>query len=231
SLRPLYIDNSNGYVYVGTKLCLNNQCCSKWKECFELSGVTPTLPGGAENKRIFVTGRTYTANEVGNRANADTLCQKHADGAGLPGTFKALIYFCTTGYSPYTGLPSSGHFWNCSTSECVSVAGSPVDLFTKDGSGNYLENPIKYDEVGGAPSNPVTVWTGFTPDGSGGWTGQLCSPSSPWGLCYTPSGGTSYTIHGSSFSKDIGWAHFANAPYGNVSTCLSQSRALYCVEQ
>lgn len=228
-LRPLYINNTSGDVTVGTRICLGGKCCSTWEECF--SGVTPTPPPGAGNKRIFVTSIAYDSNQLFDRTRADQICQKHAKNLG--GTYKALIYYCTTNATPYVALPAGARFWNCSTTDCFEVAENPMDFFTKNtGDDNYLKNPIKYDETGAASASPVAVWTGFTPNGSGGWTGQLCSPTgTPQGLCYSPKGSTAYTIYGSNFSKDIGWAHFANAAYSNPSVCLSQSRALYCVEQ
>jgi len=224
----------DGYVKGRAGLCIGNDCCSTWKECFELSGITPpgpTLPPGAENKRIFVTSIAYDSNQLFDRIRADQICQKHAK--NLEGTYKALIYYCTTNTTPYVALPAGARFWNCSTTDCFEVAENPMDFFTKNtGDNNYLKNPIKYDETGATSPSSVAVWTGFTPDGSGGWTGQLCSPTgTPQGLCFSPKGTTAYTIYGSNFSKDIGWASFATASYPNPSTCLSQSRALYCVEQ
>jgi hypothetical protein len=219
-----------GYVKARDGLCIGDDCCSTWKECFELSGVTPAPPAG--DKRIFVTSIAYDSYQLSTRAKADAICQNHAKGF-TGATFKALIYYCTTNTTPYVALPAGARFWNCSASKCFLVANSPAALFTVNpATGNYLENPIKYNESGEASASPVTVWTGFTPNGSGGWTGQLCSPTgTPQGLCFSPTGSTAYTIHGSNFSKDAGWAHFANAAYPNPSTCLSQSRALYCVEQ
>ena len=230
SISPTQKLDVDGYVKGRTGLCIGDDCCSTWKECFELSGVTPTPPAG--DKRIFVTSIAYDSYQLSTRTKADAICQNHAKGfAGA--TFKALIYYCTTNTTPYVALPAGARFWNCSASKCFLVANSPAALFTVNpATGNYLENPIKYNESGEASASPVTVWTGFTPNGSGGWTGQLCSPTgTPQGLCFSPTGSTAYTIHGSNFSKDAGWAHFANATYPNPSTCLSQSRALYCVEQ
>jgi hypothetical protein len=229
SLRPLYINNTSGNVSVGTKLCLGGVCCSTWEECF--SGVTPTPPPGAGNKRIFVTSIAYDSYQLFDRTRADQICQNHAKNLG--GTYKALIYYCTTNTTPYVALPAGARFWNCSTTDCFEVAENPMDFFTKNtGDNNYLKNPIKYDETGAASASPVAVWTGFTPNGSGGWTGQLCSPTgTPQGLCFSPRGADANTIYGNNFSKDIGWASFATAHYPNPSTCLAESRALYCVEQ
>ncbi|HOI97094.1 MAG TPA: hypothetical protein PLA19_01155, partial [Candidatus Pacearchaeota archaeon] len=227
--------HATGFVQGDKGLCIGNDCCSTWKECFELSGITPpgpTLPPGAENKRIFVTSIAYDSNQLFDRTRANQICQNHAKNLG-GGTYEALIYYCTTNTTPYVALPAGARFWNCSTTECFEVAESPTDFFTKNtGDNNYLKHPIKYDETGASSASPVAVWTGFTPNGSGGWTGQLCSPTgTPQGLCFSPKGSTAYTIYGNNFSKDIGWASFATASYPNPSTCLAESRALYCVEQ
>jgi hypothetical protein len=233
-INPTQKLDVDGYVKGRAGLCIGDECCSTWKECFELSGITPpgpTLPPGAENKRIFVTSIAYDSNQLFDRTRANQICQNHAKNLG--GIYKALIYYCTTNATPYVALPAGARFWNCSTTECFEVAESPTDFFTKNtGDNNYLKNPIKYDETGASSASPIAVWTGFTPNGSGGWTGQLCSPTgTPQGLCFSPRGADAYTIYGNNFSKDIGWASFATAHYPNPSTCLSQSRALYCVEQ
>jgi len=181
-LRPLYINNSTGNVSVGTKLCLGGVCCSTWEECMggggpfiPVGGCTATLPAG--NKKIFVTSTTYddhavhAANQTNTMANADNACQTRAAAAGLSGTYKALIYetvlygtsLCgstTVLRRPYDVLPSAA-LWNGekigATTNCEwhLVATDPNDMFSVDASGNYLQNPIQFNELGQPTSTQV----------------------------------------------------------------------------
>jgi len=187
--------------------------------------------------RIFVTGSTYTGYQVSDTAKADAICAKVASDYGVPGEYKALIHYNSHSIyrNPAEVLAPDARYWNGGRANEADpnctwnlVANSPNEFFTVSDS-NYLNNPIQYNEKGLAINN--TVWTNFQPTGSGNWSGQdylgqKCSP-----ICYSPFGRTSYTMHGSSFNRNIGWANIAvsNYPYPHIAD--SQSRALYCVEQ
>ncbi len=261
SLRPLYINNTSGNVSVGTKLCLGGVCCSTWEECMggggpfiPVGGCTATLPAG--NKKIFVTSVTYddylvhTPNLQSTMVNADNACQARAAAAGLTGTYKALMYetACSQGTSncnliniarrPHDILPSAA-LWNGekigTTTNCEwhLVATDPSDMFSADASGNYLQNPIEFNELG-QPTN-VQVFTNFQPTGSGSYnTANTCFASNTchyyWDGCY----------YGQSTSKNQNWAgtysgHWNPGEVGQPSSCPAVcdtvKRALYCVEQ
>jgi len=68
-----------------------------------------SLPG--LQKRVFVTSKTYTGYQVSTVSKADAICQSHAQNAGLPGTYKALMYYGDgTTRNPYDVLVSGGAF-------------------------------------------------------------------------------------------------------------------------
>ncbi len=254
-LRPLYINNSTGNVSVGTKLCLGGVCCSTWEECMggggpfiPVGGCTATLPAG--NKKIFVTSTTYddyavhAANQTNTMANADNACQTRAAAAGLSGTYKALIYetvlYGTSSCNattilrrPYDVLPAAA-LWNGekigTTSNCEwhLVATDPNDMFSVDASGNYLQNPIQFNELG-QPTN-AQVFTNFQPTGSGAYNmTNTCLAADTCG--YSPTLGCFY---GQSQSKNQNWAG-AYSPWNGTppctATCNTNQKALYCVEQ
>jgi len=202
-------------------------------------------------KRIFVTSKTYTGYQVSTVSKADTICQSHAQNAGLPGTYKALMYYGDgTHRNPYDVLVSGGAFWNCGSNGNLtnansytwySIASSPQEFFTADASSNYLDNPIKFDEMGRPTNSALTVWTNFTPTGSGNWSGvpMSCVVDTPCtGVCsYYYSGGSNgiRSRIGNSFAKNASWGGSDTSSFGGCSNgcspCMSQSRAIYCVQQ
>ncbi|HOI97839.1 MAG TPA: hypothetical protein PLA19_05045, partial [Candidatus Pacearchaeota archaeon] len=222
-----------------------------------VGGCTATLPAG--NKKVFVTSVTYddylvhTPDLQSTMANADTACQRQAEAAGLTAKgeiYKALMYetACKQGTSncniiniarrPHDILPSAA-LWNGekigTTPNCEwhLVATDPSDMFSADASGNYLQNPIQFNELG-QPTN-VQVFTNFQPTGSGSYnTANTCFASNTchyyWDGCY----------YGQSTSKNQNWAgtysgHWNPTEVGQPSSCPAVcdtvKRALYCVEQ
>ena len=165
----------------------NSECCSgtclsgSCTVFFPCSGAA--LPAGA--KRIFVTGSLYPGNLLTSDAAADNLCQDAAFSGGLSkksstngandATFKALVYLggvdpktkITTGESFWNGMKSSdGTTYDKSGSTCKwnPIALNSSDFFTDDGGGNYIQNPINYDQTGAAAN--VTTWTNMSQTGS-----------------------------------------------------------------
>jgi hypothetical protein len=212
----------------------------------------------ASGKRIFVSSTTITGNTIMDEASADVKCQNMANTAGYAGTFKALIYI--GGRSPATILKSGNTFWNgqktgTAGTTCIwnVVAASNTDFFTDEGGGQYLVNPIKYNEQGLYTPN-ATVWTGFKPTGGGNFTllpngTNECSGLRA-GLCYRykssgydPYYFKTYTYLGSSSSTTAAWAGTQITTdqscsgscyyidYAGLTECLANSYAIYCVEQ
>jgi len=199
------------------------------------------------NKRIFVTSTTYTGYQVSNVSKADAICQTHANAGKMSGVFKALMYYGDgTKRNPTDVLKAGNSFWNCgkinaTTYDWKPVTNSPSAFFTADGAGNYLENPIQYNEVGNY--TPVTVWTNFEPNGIGGWKGiggYTGGYTGCTGVCWAgASWGWAETWRGDSASKSKTWAYTRieseeGGTYCNwyhCGCCMDDSRALYCVEQ
>jgi len=261
SLRPLYINNPTGNVYVGTKLCLGGQCCSTWEECMggggspfiPVSGCTDPLPAG--NKKIFVTSITYdvalvhAANFTYTTANADNACQARAAAAGLSGTYLALMYetvlsqlnncnLITVLRYPTDVLPGAA-LWNggkiSGTNNCEwhLVATGANDMFSVNPDGNYLQNPIKYNEFG--TLTDARVFTNFQPTGNGGY--DRMNTCLQYSTCdYITGGAIRGCFYGYSTSKDLNWAG-ASSPLNGMGLCstpcmdASSQKALYCVQQ
>jgi hypothetical protein len=217
------------------------------------SDVLPT-----DGKRIFVSSTTITGNTIMDEASADVKCQNMANTAGYAGTFKALIYI--GGRSPAAVLKSGNTFWNgakagTSGTSCIwnIVAANNLDFFTDDGGGNYLINPIKFNEQGIYTPN-ITVWTGFKPLGGGNYALLPNGTDTCYGMrsgpCYRykssgydPYYFKTYAYVGSSSSTTAAWAgtqvttsqSCGGSCYWiynkGLTECLANSYAIYCVEQ
>ena len=126
-----------------------------------------------------------------------------------------------SGYTFYNGkLTANGCEW-------FVVATGVSNFFTANGSGNYLSNPIRYDQTG--TEQTYNVWTNFQPNGSGsymvrnmdpdaftpvsccGYGSIVCWPCVSYYKIYTGApaySGTAYSkiYYGSSQSVTIAWA-------------------------
>jgi len=186
-----------------------------------------TPPGG---KKIFVSSITYGGSSIRNETAANTICKSLATGAGLGGTdYKAFIYL--NGSMPASVLKSGYTFYNgkltANGCEWFVVATGVSNFFTANGSGNYLSNPIRYDQTG--TEQTYNVWTNFQPNGSGsymvrnmdpdaftpvsccGYGSIVCWPCVSYYKIYTGApaySGTAYSkiYYGSSQSVTIAWA-------------------------
>lgn len=253
--------HATGYVQGDKGLCIGNDCCSSWAECtgggsdpfVPVSGCNDPLPDN--NKKIFVTSTTYnvelvhTPNFTYTTANADNACQTRAAAAGLSGTYLALMYetvlsqlnncnLITVLRYPTDVLPAAA-LWNgqkiSGTNNCEwhLVATNGSDMFSVNPDGNYLQNPIKYNEFG--TLTDTRVFTNFQPTGSGGYDRMnTCLQNSTCN--YITGGATRGCFYGYSTSKDINWAG-AYSPLNAMSLCTtpcidaSSQKALYCVQQ
>jgi hypothetical protein len=131
----------------------------------------PATGADTGNRRIFVTSVSYSgySAQLSSDANANAACQKAADDAKVLGTYKAMVYL--GGADITTKIPGGKTFWTCDKTGggiYKKVADSFSDLFNDDGGGVYLDNAINYDETGNLTS--VNTWTGFAPNGSGGYS-------------------------------------------------------------
>jgi cysteine-rich repeat protein len=169
---------------------------------------------------VFVTSATYQGAEVGELTGADTHCQKLANKADLPGTYRAWLSDgeaspatrFTKGKLPYI-LPAGLHGLG------VRVARDWVDLV--DGT---LERPINVTETGdmliagescGAPA--LLAWT---------HTGATAGPQEANASC----GGWKFSINsvgsaGMVNRSDAAWTE------GCGEVVCTMALHLYCVEQ
>ena len=201
--------------------------------------------GDTNNRRIFLTGAAYSGTQVRNQFLADAICQSRANSAGI---YKALMYYEGVDIPGITRIPINvltpgKMFWICGTDDGGAtynwklVASSPLDFFTVDATGNYLNEAIQYVENGWPAGGMVTVWTNFTPNGAGGWIGNPGGKES-WGcigVCYNPNFGFTRTVYGNSSSKTATWAgntvDFGGIVPAGPNAAMAQTRALYCVQQ
>jgi hypothetical protein len=171
-----------------------------------------TTEGEADARVVFVTSEKYLGTEIGGLQSADALCVKHAQEAGLSGTFQAWLSDSTG--DPATRMNRSGPY--------VLVDGTPVaDDWDALVSG-HIDNPIVLDEGGelafGNDDQVCAgweVWTNTHADGTQR-TDQHCSNWS--------STGVSFVGYGS--STDASWTE---------SNCLNVNcispLPLYCFQQ
>lgn len=210
-------------------------------------------------KRIFVTSAGYSGSQVRNDSAADTLCQTHATTAGLPGTYKALIYLGSR--LPETALPLGYAFYNGqytgSYCDWKLVAGSRALMWSLP-----LANPIRYDEFGNS-SVLTSVWTNFKSDGSGTYqvvqqcTAGFVDDCCPDGYCWPCKHAMLKTgpfvfnanpcaraYYGNPTETGVNWSgiyynvtggltanQFCGQALAVWNTCQAFQRALYCVEQ
>ncbi|HRZ51493.1 MAG TPA: hypothetical protein P5080_05770 [Candidatus Paceibacterota bacterium] len=216
-----------------------------------------------DGKRIFVSSTSYRATELTTDAVADNFCQQMANNADYTGTFKAFIYLGSR--LPNQVLTPGKSFWNGGRSgptgdNCLwaEVAINGTDFFDKTGD-QYIINPIKFTEQGLA-NGDINVWTGFMPNGTGGYTLLTYVPQdAAWcsrigdGLCYRVRmdstacvSGKKYETHkyiGLNTATDINWAGIDDVYIKCAATtcsdtlgwgysdCRNSSYPIYCVEQ
>lgn len=166
---------------------------------------------------VFVTSQKGTG-DLGSWAEAggntgigagDAICQTLADGAGLPGEFKAWLSDSATNARSRLARSEEAYV----RADGARVADDWTDLTAPP----YLDNPISVNEKG--LSDEWQVWTGTRVGGHSGY-GIFGNACADWG-----SGNSGDTAAvGASGSSDYKWTETGVAP------CFP-SRALYCFQQ
>lgn len=132
------------------------------------STTSDTTPSTQANV-AFVTSSTYTAGALGGLAGADTICQDHADAAGLAGNYRAWLSLPGEDARDRLG---DARGW-------VRPDGAAVAIDLPQILEGRVFHPPVLDE-GGTFAAPSSIWTGTLPDGTansldafgvcGGWT-------------------------------------------------------------
>jgi hypothetical protein len=190
---------SNPTIFVPTNTSL------EWSE-FRLhypAGIT--LSGCIVGKIIFATSTKYNGWDLDNDAMADGYCAARAAAGGLTGDFDAFLYLGSR--MPATILASGTAF---STPNNVLIANDKTDFFNDDGGGNYIRNPIQYNEFGTANPAGDYVWTAFKPTGSGNYSVVPNTIPYSWAPCEGYKINTCErhkTAEGSCGTYDYKWYH------------------------
>ena len=159
--------------------------------------------GGAVSHTIFVTSTLYDG-DLGGPAGADAACQARADGAGLPGTWRAIVSGPVEAARDRITVVAEVQNMNSAV-----VAADEAQLWS-----GTLSNPVQFDEVG----QPISgdVWTGSLPDGTD--EGSHCND-------WTVSGGGGYFgERGDPTAVDGTWLN-------DSGTQCSNESHLYCISQ
>ncbi|MGB2631911.1 MAG: hypothetical protein WBC48_03260, partial [Minisyncoccales bacterium] len=191
----------------------------------------------------------HAANFTYTTANADNACQARAAAAGLSGTYLALMYetvlsqlnncnLITVLRYPTDVLPGAA-LWNGekisgeNICEWHLVATGANDMFSVNPDGNYLQNPIEYNEFG--TLTDARVFTNFQPTGNGAY--DRANTCLQYSTCdYITGGALRGCFYGYSRSKDVNWAG-ASSPLDYRGLCATpcmdagSQKALYCVQQ
>jgi TolB-like protein/class 3 adenylate cyclase len=188
----------------------------------------------SKSKIVFITSAKYTGN-LGGVAGADAKCQQLAEGAGLPGTYKAWL-------SDKTSSPAATFTrWN---GLYVLVDGTEVASNWLGLTEHFHLVPIKITETG-LDAGESLVWTNTAPSGGPGpgpvtkeYFKSLWGPQ--WGSGYPPevrdggcqnwtsSNGDLYDGRtGNSSAQTTPWTYF---PLAQIADCNELLR-LYCFQQ
>lgn len=178
------------------------------------SNVINLTLSSSQNKRVFLSSQSYTAN-LGGVSGADNLCQGLATNAGLGGTWRAWI--SQSGSSPSTRfVQHNGPY--------VLLNGTVIANNWADLTDGTLLNPINRDETG--QTRAVQAWSNTTTSGlfdsasSGGCGGTVCGSWTIGGPCNNPNCGQT----GSSSGVSQDWTR------GGAACCFVVNH-LYCFEQ
>lgn len=118
--------------------------------------------GASANARLFVTSSTYRPDQLESLANADAICQKHAEGQFLSGSWKALISSAGESNSIATRLDYAN--WDTVTDMSGNVIFDVNDLWNP---AIIPSNPIREEESGGTIADGSYVFTGTYRNGFG----------------------------------------------------------------
>jgi hypothetical protein len=181
------IDSTGAKKKKKVTLCVNGQTVKKSKKKARKLAKKGATRGNCEPLRcgnggpctVFVTSIEFTGAELAGLSGGDAKCQAVADGAGLPGTFKAWL--SAGSQSPktrFTNIAKAGPYHLVAN---ASDSGNPPPLVATDfadlttcPSGTCLQHAIDRNQRG----EPFlsSVWTGTLADGDAaertcqGWT-------------------------------------------------------------
>jgi len=266
--------HATGHVQGDIGLCIGTDCRTEWptggagdSACKEGGWVTgiengevvcaygnnPAMPDRCtqiltgDNKRIFVTSKSYTGRALTNNKtfttlnqtdinNIDARCQSLANDAGLAKngeTYKALIYAGSLrepndvlkNYYYWIGKVAAGG--GC---DWELVAQNAGDFFTSK-DGQYLRTNIQYNEVG--ESSPTIVYTNFNANGAGGYSYPQWLKYAYIGFCYRHTGvGNDWGENFYGIPNQTNYRWYNNSRTTNPGgKCPDLSGALYCVQQ
>ncbi len=175
------------------------------------------LPAHAQGppRQVFVTSQIYDGNH-GGLAAADALCNQHASGAGLTGSFQAWL-------SDATGSPSA-RFVSCADCPYVRTDGVTVAVGYADLTDGTLSAPINVDEFQAAiPSGEFALGAAWSATNAAG------DPIPGAATCVNWTSGTNpdQGLKGLPDQTDSSWSA---GPGGTSFNCETQGARLYCME-
>lgn len=179
--------------------------------CFGIDKTEPVTVPIVTGLRAFVSSAWMPG---GGLSDADAKCQADAAGAGVGGTFRALL--STTTSSAASRFAAIGEGWR--RMDGLELAESRAAFMDA-----YLLAPLDRD-ASGAPAL-YGVWTG-----GGFGTGSGARPSDLGGAAYDCAAwtvGTNAELGGGGFTHVAGRAFFARGG----SSCNATSSGLYCLEE
>ena len=175
--------------------CMPTHVCRRGK-------CTPRPCGKGGPCRVFLTGSTHDGN-LGGLAGADFICNLLAEGAGLPGTYRAWL-------SDENESPSTRFIKN--PGPYVLINGTRIANNWTDLTDGSLLAPINITESGGPPvGSPV-------------WTGTLSSGNASTSTCTNWTSASGNGVRGDSNATNAAWSNLL------VTDC-SIPRKLYCFQQ
>lgn len=176
----------------------------------------------AATRRIFVTSATYNGN-MGGLSGADANCQSQAAGAGLTGTWYALLG--GNYVNGFSRIP-----WNWNRLETMNAALVANNMGELEDTGNNL-SAINRNQAN-VSTTTTNVWTGMTRMHSSNdpYYSQDGSTYDAWQSCAPTNTVREWTTSSSSRSGRVGQINnIANwIDNENPVTC-NQTRRLYCV--
>lgn len=194
----------NSLCTAGTRTACVNNVCTVGRLVFLTSSTVP---------QNFASG-----DADGGTAKADTLCQAHANDAGIGGNYRAWLSYLLS--SPSTRFTRDGGAW-IRINDKALVASTWADLTdaTIGSALNYNEKKALVNTGG-----QVVVLTGTTQSGtsatfSGGQTNTSCNG-------WTTTSNTFSGTFGDAAQVGFAWSNSANAVCGNLGNAR-----LYCFEQ
>lgn len=156
-----------------------------------------------------------TTGNIGGIVGADTLCQKDAVAAGLPGTYKAWLSDGTTANSPAASFTQSRVAYIRPDAAATEVAANWTGL-----TSGTLENPINATATGAA--GYYLAWSIVNTNGTPALTGSPAIASCNGWTSASSSVGGSVAYTGDTNSQ---WTYIAES-----ATC-DNAIPLYCIQQ